>query len=228
MRRLTWMTALLALVGSALSGPASEAGWPFYSESGLRRGSPEYMEARAAEPPGMRQKYHHGKLWPPFPRPAGKELPWVHKYHHAHYWPHPYTCQDQHVIRNLARTQVANGWQSATTLFDYHFDPATHELNAAGKSHLNWLLAHVPHEYRQAHVAAADNPEFNSVRVLSVEREIARSVGEHQDVPVLLRVAEPIGRPASEVHWIFRQAQENMLPPAIEYTNAGASGSTSP
>lgn len=213
---------LLTLVGSTTS---AVAGWPFFAEDGIRRGSPEYYQAHANDPVGARQKCHHGKLWPPFPRPVGPKQTFVHKYHSSHYWPHPYVCEDRAYVRSLMQTQTFNGWQTATTLYGYHFDPATHTLNAAGRTQLHWILTHAPAEYRQANIAIADDPQFNDVRVLSVEREIARVVGNHQSVPVLLRAAEPTGRPAEEVQSIFQGTRDNMLPPIIPYTSASAGGS---
>lgn len=220
MVRLTWMMCLLALCGT---GQSARAGWPFSSESGVRHGSKEYYEMRAPEPPGRRQKYHYGKLWPPFPRPVGPELPCAHKYHAAHYWPYPYVCEDRAFVRSMIQTQIHNGWLQATTLYEYHFHPLTQELNSAGKTHLHWILSHAPEEFRQAYVAVAEDTEQSNRRVLSVEREIAKVVGDQQGIPVGLRMADPVGRPADEVRKIFVDAQNNQMPPAIEYTGVGSS-----
>ena len=215
-------TCLLVLLGSVGS---VQAEWPFFAEGGLRRGSPEYYEARAGDPPGTRQKYRYGKLWPVRPRPVGPEQTLIHKYHSAHYWPFPYICADRAAVRQVMDAQVFNGWQTGTTLYDYHFDPVTHELNTSGMQHLQWMLTHTPEQFRQAHVAVAADPEFNSVRMMNVEREVARLAGDGSSVPVLMRVADPLGRPAAEVQFIMTTAQQQMMPPVIKYTGAGEGGS---
>ena len=194
-----------------------EAGWPFFADNGPPKGSREYYEAHAADPPGSRQKYHHGKLWPPRPRPVGEEQPFIHKYHTAHYWPHPYNCEDRATVARFAELQIANGWQAATTLYDYHFDPTTHQLNSAGRTQLHWILTHVPIEHRQAYVAVGAQSQSNAVRVQNVEHEIATIVGTDAALPVLMRVTNPLGRPAAEVQKIFSTAEQNMLPPVISY-----------
>ena len=92
------------------------------SPNGPKRGTAEYYCQRADDPVGERQKFHHGKAWPPFARPCGPEQTCVHKYHANHYWPYPYNVQDQSDVRLALQTQVNNGWCTATTLYDYHFD----------------------------------------------------------------------------------------------------------
>ncbi|SFJ30189.1 hypothetical protein [Planctomicrobium piriforme] len=211
MARLHGIVALLLLT----TAQVAQADWPFWSDDGLRRGSKEYYEAHASDPPGARQVYKDGKLWPPFPRPTGPHQLFVHKYHHTHYWPYPYVCDDRESVRTFVDAQVSNGWLSSTTLYDFHFDPATGDLNSAGKEHLYWIVHHVPMEYRQVHVAIGQDPKVTTERSRSVEIELARLGGSDPSMPVLTRYADPVGRPASEVQAIFRSAQENMPPPIL-------------
>lgn len=220
MNRLSAWGALL--IATATVGTAS-AGWPFFSEDGLRRGTPEYYAARAGDPPGTRQKYLHGKLWPVQARPVGPEQTLVHRFHTAHYWPHPYNCQDREAIRSVMYIQARNGWQTATTFYEYHFDPETQELNAAGLKHLSWLLTYVPEEHRQAFVAIDDNPAALGIRIADVERQIAGAPNA-QSIPVMPRHTHPLGRPASEVQSIMTGAAAAALPPAIQYSTGSSSG----
>src|SRR3954447_21920597 len=71
----------------------AHAGWPFYAD-GPKEGTPEFYDQRANDPVGERQKYHHGKAWPPYNRPCGPEQTCVHKFHSNVYWPYPYNIQD--------------------------------------------------------------------------------------------------------------------------------------
>lgn len=218
----TWIACVALL--AALPG-ISQAGWPFTSDDGIRRGSPEFYAARAADPPGARQHYKYGKLWPPTPRPTGPHQTFMHKFHHSHYWPYPYNCEDRRSVQAFIDVQTWNGWMESTTLYDYHFDAASNELNGAGEKHLRWILTHTPFEHRTVHVASTSDGGITAARMLSVEREVAQWSEGDQPVPVLTRMATPDGRPASEVKTIFQNALENMPQPVLS-TSAGDTGST--
>lgn len=172
--------------------------------------SEEYWQLRASDPPGARQRYKFGKLWPPFNRPTGPEQTCVHKYYHAHYWPFPYNCQDRAAVVEAVSAQAANGWAVATTLHDFHFDPTTQQLNEAGKLQLQWILTSVPPEFRTAFVAATFDQAVNQVRLASVQQVACDWVGS--DVPpILIRNDLPTGRPAVEID-LIRRAQLRIMP----------------
>jgi hypothetical protein len=160
---------------------------------------------------------------------VGEEQTCVHKYHALHYWPYPYNLRDREDVRMVAQAQVANGWVTATTFYDYHFDPITHQLNSAGRQHLSWIVAQAPPAYRQIYVSMAADPAFNDVRLMSVQKTLASTPAAEGSMPISLRVTEPLGRPATEVQRIFESSGENALPPTIEYqavgTSSGGSGS---
>lgn len=220
MVRLSWIACLLMVLG--VSSNAS-AGWPFFAEDGVRRGSAEWYELHAESPPGARQKYRYGKMWPVQARPCGPSQTCVQKYHTAHYWPHPYNIQDRSSVRSVYQMQVANGWQTATTFYSYHFDESTHELNSAGMQHLAWLVTHVPAQHRQAYLAITANADQHSAHMLNLEESLARTTGEQGAIPVIPRAADPLGRPATEVQGILTGAAAGALPPVITYTGSGSS-----
>jgi hypothetical protein len=213
----------LSLLTIFLPAAQSRAGWPFFSD-GPRRGTPDYLEMRAGEPPGRRQFYYGGKFWPDRPRPTGEDLPWLHTYHASHYWPHPYNCEDRAIVNAFSSIQVQNGWTEATTFFDYHFDANTNELNHAGRQHLEWILSQVPVECRMAYVAQSFDPSINITRVAALEQEMASLVGPEHSLPVLLRVASPSPRPAGEIDAIYQLRSTNILPPIITYSAEGGGG----
>lgn len=221
MVRLSWIACLLMIIGVTSN---ASAGWPFFAEDGVRRGSQEYYELHADSPPGARQKYRYGKMWPVQPRPCGPSQTCVQKYHTAHYWPHPYNLQDRSSVRSFYQMQVANGWTTATTFYSYHFDDVTHELNSKGMQHLAWLVTYVPPEYRHAYVATTPDLEVHSAHLTSLEESLAKTTGQQGAIPVTARASHPLGRPASEVQGILTGAAAGALPPVITYTNAGTSG----
>ncbi len=221
----TWLLAALLLAWIA-PGTSAEAGWPFFSDEGPRRGTPEWYEMHADDPVGARQRFAYGKTWPPQARPVGPPQTFIHKYYAAHYWPQPYNFQDREVVRSVMQMQSDNGWQGATTLYDYHFDKQSNQLNSSGQEHLRWLLTHAPSQYRQAYVASGIDPNINSQRVLAVEQEIVAMLGQSPSMPVLLRVGDPSGMPADQVRNIFDQAEASRTPPTIPFSSAmgGAGG----
>lgn len=188
-----------------------------FSSGGPDAGTPEYYDYYSDLPVGSRQVYYKGRWWPNRPRPTvHKQLP-VHKYYSAHFWPHPYVCQDRALVESVNHTQIENGWITATTFYDYHFDPETHELNTAGRRHLSWLLTSVPKEYRNPYVTSTFDPVATQTRVSSVESSIVALLGSDQMMPVALRVATPLWRNATVVESTMRAYADNMPAPTIQY-----------
>lgn len=208
---------LTCLAALTISGCSS-----FYhtTEDGrkVRRWSDEWWAIHSAGPVGTRQVEKHGKLWPPYQRPVGKELPMAHRFHAAHYWPWPYNCQDREYVQTITQMQADNGWMAQTTLYDYHFDPETNLLNHAGRLHLRWILESAPPQYRQAWVQGGDNQVISAQRMNSVREEAIAMVGEEHLLPITMRLTSPLGRPALEVDTIRRAELQSMPDPRITYT----------
>lgn len=161
---------------------------------------------------GAEQKCRHGKMWPPYPRPHENGGFWT-QYHAAHYWPHPYNCWDRSWVKHAFAIQTANGWERATTLCCYHFDPETHCLNETGKLHLKWILQHAPSQFRTVYVEAGDR-YVSSVRKTSVENEAVAIAGP-SSAPIIVRPIQVVGRPASEIVEMRRSEIETMPDPRL-------------
>lgn len=220
---------LLHALAILLTAPAwSQAGWPFSSDDGPPRGTPEWYEMRAADPVGAPQKYHWGKFWPPRPRPTGPGQTFIHKYHTAHYWPYPYIFEDRAAVESAFQMQAERGWEACSTLYDYHFDPSTHQINAAGRKHLRWILATAPEGLRQTYVAMAEDPAYNGVRLQTAQQAAELLVGVGNAPPLELRYAAPAGRPSNEVQAIHEGRLKNMPQPVIQYTPVSGGGSSGP
>lgn len=186
----------------------------------VQAGGEDKWADRSTDPPGTRQVYKYGKLWPPQPRPTGREQHWKHKFHTAHYWPYPYNDVDRQIVRDTLAQQASGGWVLATTLHEYHFSPETNELNSAGRTHLYWIMTSVPAQYRTVYVAHGLSPQVDDVRVATVD-QAAREFGE-QVPPVVLRHAFPSGRPADEVDTIRRMELESWPAQRIFTISAGS------
>jgi hypothetical protein len=218
---------LLVLAGLSLAGNSASAGWPFFAE-GPRRGSVEWYELHACDPIGQRQKFKFGKVWPVSPRPIGDKAPLIHQYHHNQYWPYPYVDADEASALQFSQIQIMNGWEEATTLYDYHFDQETQQLNSAGREHLYYIVSRVPAEFRTAYVQASlRDPAITSTRVQAVETELAAVLGNSQSLAILPRVTTPVGTPAADVNAVFTFRRETPSPsPTLSVVPGAAGGGT--
>ncbi len=224
MKRLA--TSLCVALGIGVSGSAM-AGWFDHECDGPAPGTPEYYEYHASQPVGQRQRYWKGKLWPVQTRPVGEHSLFVHQFHHNYHWPHPYVEADRQSVMQYVDIQVANGWRESATLYEYHFDPVTHELNSAGRQHLHWILSNVPQQFRTPYVQSnVVDPDVNELRLASVQAEAGRVVGEAYVPPIALRVTSPVSSSAEEMNAIFEFRRATPIPPpVVQYGNpAGGSG----
>jgi hypothetical protein len=174
-------------------------------------------------PPGSRQKVHSGKVWPLEARPCGPNEPLVHQYHTSHYWPDPFRWKDREIVRGTIAAQRDNGWITATTLYEQHFDDETQTLNDAGRRHLRWILLHTPADRRMAWVQAGYDDSISQVRLASVQAEATRIAGP-QCAPVMLRVSQPHGRNAQEVDLINRAYIGGLPSPHLPIPVTGGGG----
>ena len=187
-----------------------------FSDGGPDAGTPEDHQCHSGSPVGSRQKYKKGLLWPPRPRPTGPPQTFCQKYHAATFWPWPYVCQDRAIVYATSQTQIDNGWITATTLYDFHFNPETGELNTSGRRQLQWILTHVPPDHQQLYVASSFKPQVTTARTSSVETEVATLTGG-RSMPIQLRAADPLTRNATVVEQIDRAAITNLPLPTITY-----------
>lgn len=197
------------------------------NEKGPKRWSEEWYAERSDRPIGARQVCKKGKLWPPFPRPTGPEPEASARFHAAHYWPYPYVCDDRAYVRNVCEMQVANGWMAETTLYDYHFDEETQELNHSGREHVGWMLRNVPPQRRTIYVQSLFDTEKTQKRLAATRNLV--TAWSPTDVPSIeLRTTEPFGRPANEIDHIERAVRGSMPEPRIQYqalpSGTGGSG----
>ncbi len=169
-------------------------------------------------PVGSSQKCKHGKLWPPYPRPR-ENGEWSTQYHATMYWPHPYNCWDRSYVKQISAIQIANGWSQATTLYAYHFDPETHQLNHSGLLQLQWILEQCPAQYRTVYVQSGSAGVSDS-RLASVETQAVQIAGVGS-VPIQVRPVQLAGRPATEVDMIRRSELQTMPRPRVMVDTVG-------
>lgn len=185
-------------------------------------GSDAWWAEKATLPPGQRQKYHKGKIWPMQPRSTEEPQQFSHTFHAEHYWPLPYVCQDRRAVRNAIEQQTSLGWQEETTLYHRHFDPVSNQLTKAGSRHLDHILHVVPVERRSVFIQSTYDDAADSVRTEHVNTAIALASHGVVSVPVELRDCQQIGRPASEVQAINTIYNASTPAPRLSGDGGGA------
>jgi hypothetical protein len=190
-----------------------------FDDDGIDRWSEEWYATHDG-PVGSPQRYHAGKLWPPYPRPTTR--PQCSTIFHANtYWPYPYNCWDRSWVKNTLAIQSANGWMQATTLCGCHFDAETQLLTDSGKNQLRWILQQVPPQFRTVYVEAAAAAQQSAARQAAVEMAASELTGV-APAPVVIRYDQVAGRPANEVDALRRTELQTMPKPRIELKTVGS------
>ncbi len=226
MKKLAVPFALL--FAGALQG--CSAGPQFFGQkdptSSHEPGSEAWWSEKAALPPGIRQTYKKGKIWPARPRSNQPPQQFTHTYYSQHYWPLPYVCQDREAVANFMDTQTTLGWQEETTLYDRHFEPNTHQLTRSGELHLEYILHVVPTERRSVFIQSTYDPALDGMRTESVTAFMSRLPGSVNEVSVATRDCQQVGRPASEVQQINTMYNSSIPAPRLASASAGGSAAT--
>ena len=221
----TLRAAIVAIAGSTILSGCVALRRNTDKVSAHEKGSKAWWAERANDPIGGRQKLHHGKLYPPFARPTGPEQQLSHTFHAAHYWPHPYCEQDRVFVENIYNDQIANGWNDATTVYEYHFDPTTHELTQPGQNHIRWMMEQAPPSRRVAYVQSTYDNAIDQVHLAAVRLAVNHFTGNGTTIPpVVLRHCSPNGRPAEEIQAIRTAELNAIVAPTISGAIQGAGG----
>jgi len=211
--------------GIVVTPNSAKAAWPWSksTEAGMEKYSPEWWAYTSSLPVGSRQKYRFGKQWPNRPRPVEPQQPFMQQFHASHFWPTPYNHIDRNIVEVFDEAHISKGWKNATTLYEYHFDPVTNQLNKSGRVHLLWIMNTAAPNRRSAYVQASTEKYINDQRLASVSNYISETAGPAAHLPVMLDARAPVTRPAVEVQRYNQMRLENLESPRIPY-NVEASG----
>ncbi|MFM7055623.1 MAG: hypothetical protein ACKO2P_01740 [Planctomycetota bacterium] len=223
MRR--YLTAGLMISTLAASGCSTGFLGSHHDErSRYTPGSDEWWAEQGELPPGVRRKWHKGKIWPAKQRSDAPPQQFSHTYYSQHYWPLPYTCQDREAVWRVMDVQTGLGWQEETTLYNRHFDSQTNALTRAGELHLEYILRDVPQERRAVWVQSTFSAEADQTRMESVQAAIAQRVPDFGGIPLAVRECREVGRPAAEVEMISSLYRSSMPAPRLSRGMVGGGG----
>lgn len=214
MRR--YLTAGLMMTSLAASGCSTGFLGSHHDErSRYAPGSEGWWAEQGELPPGVRQKWYKGKVWPAKQRSNAPPQQFSHTFYSQHYWPLPYTCQDRESVKQVMEVQTGLGWQEETTLYNRHFDSQTNALTRAGELQLEYILRDVPVERRSVWVQSTFSGEADQVRLASVRSAMAQRVPETAEIPLAVRECREVGRPAAEVEVISSLYRSSMPTPRL-------------
>lgn len=207
----------IGLVGCA-TGPVQFGG---HDDCGPEPGSDMWWAEKALLPPGARQVCHKGKMWPVRPRPNMEKQQFSHAFHSAHYWPLPYVCQDRAYVNNILDIQAQNGWEQESTLFGRYFDEEQ-QLTEPGRMALENIVLVNPMQYRTVYLQSSYDVNIDNVRTENTRTEVARILGNPDEVSVVVRRARDYSRPARQIQLLNDAFDSSM--PAPRLASAGGGG----
>ncbi|MCA9061573.1 MAG: hypothetical protein KDA96_00860 [Planctomycetaceae bacterium] len=167
-------------------------------------GSDAWWAEKSMLPPGQRQRFWKGKMWPAVPRSSQPPQQFTHTFHSNHYWPLPYVCEDRQYVNQIFEMQVNRGWEAETTLYDRHFEVGG-ELTEAGRLQLAHIVYVFPPERRSIFIQSTHDPQMDAIRTTSVHAALSMMGPDARSVSVSVKVCQEIGRSAREVEMINSQ-----------------------
>jgi len=139
-------------------------------------------------------------------------------------WPEPFTAGDRATVRAPFAIQVANGWRRQNMLGEFHFEPATGQLNEAGRLKVRWILTVCPLQHRLIYVHTAERDEETAARLAAVQ-QLASQLAPTNVPPVMPTSIADDGWPADEVDLIGRKFQSTTPAPRLPSTGSGGGSS---
>lgn len=91
-------------------------------------------------------------------------------------WPHPFRAMDTTSVLRYFEVQRNNGWKLQNTLGNAMFDPITHQLTDAGRSHMAWIVTQAPLERRVVFVLAGEDQQQTAKRVEATQIAISEVI----------------------------------------------------
>ncbi len=141
-------------------------------------------------------------------------------WHRNNAWPEPFTLVDRQAVKVPIATMVDRGWQLQNTIPDELFDPETQTLTRAGELKVRWILTQMPAHRRDVFVLRGATPEITDLRLQSVEKLAADTVG---GAPAMITVTDliPRGGSASYYERVSTSFDATAPPPRLPAMDTG-------
>lgn len=97
-------------------------------------------------------------------------------YYRNNSWPQPFRRMDTSSVMSYFEVQRNNGWKLHNTLGQAMFDPNTHGLTDAGRSHMRWIVTQAPQDRRVVFVLVGEDQQQTAARVESTQLAISEMI----------------------------------------------------
>lgn len=144
-------------------------------------------------------------------------------YHRNNEWPHPFREIDVHGTRAPFETQRLNGWQVHNTLSHELFRDGDNLLTYAGQQHIEYIVTHVPHDYRAIFVVRGTTAQETQARLAAVRQSLERLQLGDQAPPVMLVDRPPATHSGAMASAINRLWMESLQTPRLPDSEGAAS-----
>jgi hypothetical protein len=94
------------------------------------------------------------------------------EYHRNDYWPQPYRSLAERSVREPLDLQAANAAQHLATLWDYHFDAGTAQLNSMGQKRLQNIVGQSAGPTQIVYVQRTSSTTETELRLARVREEL--------------------------------------------------------
>jgi hypothetical protein len=94
------------------------------------------------------------------------------EYHRNNDWPMPYRMLAEHSVRDPIDLQAANAAQHLATLWDYHFDAGTAQLNSMGQKRLQNIVSQAGTPNQMVYVQRTPSSTETELRMEQVRKEL--------------------------------------------------------
>jgi hypothetical protein len=137
-------------------------------------------------------------------------------------WPMPFRAQDVNAVTSFFDVQRENGWKLHNTLGHALFDPQTHALTDAGKTHIRSILIDNPAERRAVFVLQGITPEQTARRVESTQMAISAMLPTGELPPIYLTDRDAPGSSGAYQTAVTRAMMTSMPAPRLPSMNMGS------
>lgn len=139
-------------------------------------------------------------------------------------WPKPFACADRQLYFTVWNSMFESGMRCNCVFTGQHFDPQTHELNAAGKSKISGIFQNSPNAQKIALVQNSGPSDVVDARLRNLQAAIDQWYGSSAFSEVALTDSYPNHFAGRRVESINQQLFDNVPPPIIPV--ASGTGST--
>ncbi|MEZ6134182.1 MAG: hypothetical protein R3C53_04635 [Pirellulaceae bacterium] len=107
---------------------------------------------------------------------AGCSQSFHYDYYRNNRWPLPFRGIDSSAVLNYFDVQRNNGWKLHNTLGNAMFEPQSHMLTDAGRTHMQWIVSQAPQDRRVVFVLVGRNQQETAARVESTQLAISEMI----------------------------------------------------